>query len=210
MNIAIDFFTTDDALNGDFFAKKKMITDAYLVALADGMGGCSYPKLASDIVVKSVINEFSNNLLIKPTSTLFIDAFDHANQLILKKSYELHRKIGAALTVALFMNNTLYYCSSGDVRLYQKRGTQFRQLTHDDVSAYDNNILVSCLNGHAFRNELTVKQEILLHGDCYFLTTDGLYKQVSNDFLSNISIASLRCSNYMWRDDCSIAEIQIQ
>lgn len=85
----------------------------YLLSIvADGMGGYSNGKLASNIAVNTFINEFNSTLDVHPVQSFFVNAANVCNRAVLDKAKG--KRMGCTLIATLVSEGCLYWTSIGD------------------------------------------------------------------------------------------------
>jgi len=117
-----------------------------LVVLADGMGGYQAGEVASQIAVKTIMEQLYVFFQIQSpfehrthhyhyhlTTILLEQAVIKANQVIYHKAKQRSQCQGMGTTVvaALFDNHFMSIAHVGDSRLYRLRGNELRQMTKD-------------------------------------------------------------------------------
>ena len=114
-------------------------------------------------------------------------------------------KMGAAVTVALVIDDSLYYAWQGNVRLYKVHANEVMLLTTDHVVAdADGTFLTRCVNGKGFRENIPVIYEELKNTDKIFICSDGYYRHVHLTELSrNVTVNFKEGAS----DDYSLIEI---
>lgn len=83
-----------------------------LSVVADGMGGYSNGKLASNIVVDTFVNEFNCTLDIHPVENFFINAANACNRAVLDVAKG--KRMGSTLVSTIVSDGCLYWASIGD------------------------------------------------------------------------------------------------
>lgn len=84
-------------------------------------------------------------------------AFNAADSAINGKCRDLKCKMGAAVTAALVIEDSLYYAWQGNVRLYKVHGNEAMLLTTDHVVVdAEGTFLTRCVNGKGFRENIPV------------------------------------------------------
>lgn len=132
-------------------------------------------------------------------------AFNAADSAIYGKCRDLKCKMGAAVTVALVIDDSLYYAWQGNVRLYKVHGNEVMLLTTDHVVAdAEGTFLTRCVNGKGFRENIPVIYEELKNTDKIFICSDGYYRHVHLTELPGNVTANF---DEGASDDCSLIEI---
>jgi serine/threonine protein phosphatase PrpC len=83
-----------------------------LSVLADGMGGYANGRLASNIVVDTLVQEFNSILDIHPIESFFVNAANTCNRAVLDKAKG--KRMGSTLVSAIVSDGCLYWASIGD------------------------------------------------------------------------------------------------
>lgn len=115
-------------LNQDTILPPTKINDGYLFAIADGLGGYTGGKEASEKVI-SFLYENSNNLINSNFENLFIGLKEAVNELSAQNT-EL-TNAATTLTLCYITNKYLKIAHVGDCRLYVKNENKLKQLTKD-------------------------------------------------------------------------------
>lgn len=196
-----------------FFAKEYKGYGIYV--LADGMGGYQGGEEASKIAVETAYVCFKKAIDTgKMETSIEIkekikDVISRVNKKILNqasKSEEL-KNMGTTMVVAITNNDSLYYSSVGDSRLYLLRKNEIlSQITIDDT--YINKLISDGViteeeaEKHPQRHVLTKavgiakkieteEEEILLEkGDILLLCSDGVTNMVSKEKIEEILLES--------------------
>ncbi len=132
----------------------------YVFAVSDGMGGARSGEFASrmttDRVTRLLPRSFKQAAggLASGAEDIMIELFHaiHADLLMLGRSYEECRDMGATLSLCWFTPGCMHFGHVGDSRIYYlPRGGGFMQLTHDDSH-------VGWLRRHGQLNEREARQ----------------------------------------------------
>lgn len=83
-----------------------------LSVVADGMGGYSNGKLASNIAVNTFMHEFNSALELHPIENFFINTANLANRAVLDKAKG--KRMGSTLVSTIVSEGCLYWASIGD------------------------------------------------------------------------------------------------
>ncbi|ALG69180.1 Stp1/IreP family PP2C-type Ser/Thr phosphatase [Beggiatoa leptomitoformis] len=122
-------------------------TELGIVVLADGMGGYQAGEVASELAVKTIMQDMAvemRNLSLEQQQTLTANgqhrisallekAIIKANQLIYSTAEQQleYRGMGTTVVAAIFQPTFVSVAHVGDSRLYRLRGSEFIQLTTD-------------------------------------------------------------------------------
>lgn len=169
---------------------------AWLLAVADGMGGHAHGEVASAAVIDAI-----KPLDVNVPSGELLNALDHAVRRADGTLREMQaadpslRGMGTTLTALLWSGDQLGLVHIGDSRAYLVRGQEVFQITHDHTlvqSLLDDGkiteeeaashpkraLLLRALDGqHDFEPDLEVLQARA--GDRYMLSSDGLHGVVT-------------------------------
>ena len=186
-------------INEDYILCRNLSEEYTLAILADGMGGLSYGNYASEIISHNIADYITSNLHKYEPQELLRNAFDIADISIRQKSYELKCKMGAAVCVVMIGKESIHYAWQGNVRLYKKDNGNTQLLTNDHtVNCGYTKLLIRCINGKGFREQIPVEKASKNKGDILYLCTDGYYQNSKN--LEDVLLTSTS-------DDASMIEI---
>ena len=184
--------------------------DSLLAVVCDGMGGHNGGAVASKLAVNELMNRLILNNGIKNIPEYLIDIFRKADIKVASIRDNEGNILGAGTTAIAVMikKNELYWCSVGDSRIYLVRGNDMIQATCDhtyklvldsqlmngDISQeeYNNNLamgdaLVSFLGvGNLPMTDINQESFKLCKNDIVILTSDGLYKYLSENEIKGI------------------------
>lgn len=179
-----------DKRNEDYVLCHKLSHNSIVAILADGMGGLSFgaeaAKIVSESIMTTVLDKNQHHL---PADVLRM-AFNAADSAIYRKCKDLKCKMGAAVTVALVIEDSLYYAWQGNVRLYKVHKNKVMLLTTDHVVAdTEGMFLTRCINGKGFRENIPVMYEELKNTDKIYICSDGYYRNANLTELSrNVTV----------------------
>lgn len=149
-------------VNEDYILCHQLSENHIITILADGMGGLSFGAEAARIVSKSILTTILDKFQEHSPEELLRIAFYAADSAIHQRCMELKCKMGAAVTVTLLQNNSLYYAWQGNVRLYKVSTGEVPLLTTDHViNDTEGLLLTRCINGKGFREDIPIKQELI-------------------------------------------------
>lgn len=202
--------------------------DDRLFVLCDGMGGYEYGEVASQ-TVSQAIGSWYHARAIHPLNIPQIeDALSHAYaQLDMKDAGEL-RKMGTTLTILYLGSNGVITAHMGDSRIYHIRpgvGVLYQsrdhslafdlfqagEITYDEMINYpQKNVVTRAMTpGENNRMHLDTTQITdILPDDYFYICSDGMLEQMSNDEL--VSIMSSDMSDEEKRQQFITATIQNQ
>lgn len=166
--------------NEDYILCHKLSNNCIVAVLADGMGGLSFGAEAAKIVSESIMTTVLDNIQYHLPADVLRMAFNAADSAIYGKCRDLKCRMGAAVTAALVIDDSLYYAWQGNVRLYKVRENEAMLLTTDHIVAdTEGTFLTRCVNGKGFRENVPVKYEKLINTDKIFICSDGYYRHVN-------------------------------
>lgn len=190
------------------------VTDRYLLALADGMGGHQSGDVASSEVLHNLQFFFSDIPAgLKPGD--FNEAiFEWLNSInttidMMGHSDEKLRGMGTTLVALAYYDGHFYSMNCGDSRLYRLHEGQLQQMTTDHSlnslvgSSVHSNIIINCIGGGCKSSYIDLVQctSDVLPGDTLLLCSDGL-----SDMLSDDDIAQMLVKGYSAEGICVEAE----
>lgn len=194
--------------NEDYISCHKLFDNSLIAVLADGMGGLSHGAEAAKIVSESILTTIMDKIQECSPEDVLRLAFDVADAAIHKRCRALKCKMGAAVTVALIMNDSLYYAWQGNVRLYKVMDDKLSLLTTDHIVAdTEGTYLTRCVNGKGYRESVPVKQEKLEQVDKIYICSDGCYQNI--DLNGVLNQDSRFVPDGVLEDDASLIEIKI-
>ncbi|HZK35066.1 MAG TPA: Stp1/IreP family PP2C-type Ser/Thr phosphatase [Bacillota bacterium] len=178
------------------------------IMVADGMGGHNAGDLASRLTVEYVSKylhkKYTDKVDKKTLMGIIYKSIEGANKRIyaLSKEEDHLDGMGTTLTLAAFIDNTVYIAHVGDSRCYLIRDKKVKQITRDHSlvqELVDNgSITPDQMIGHPKKNVITralgtedkiridVFEEKLDIGDTILLCTDGLVNYVNlDDFIGS-------------------------
>lgn len=193
-------------INEDYILCHKLSDNSLIAILADGMGGLSYGAEAAKIVSESIMTTILDKVQdCLPENVLRI-AFDAADTALYKKCRELKCKMGAAVTVALIIDDFLYYAWQGNVRLYKVCNGETILLSTDHIVADEEGLfLTRCVNGKGYPDNVPIKQEKLQQTDKIYICSDGCYQNMDLPELAGHTIIH---PEKIMSDDSSLLEIK--
>ncbi len=196
-----------DKTNEDYILCHKLSDSSLIAILADGMGGLSYGAEAAKIVSESIFTIIISKIKEYSPKDVLRMAFDAADFAIHQKCRELKCKMGAAVTVALIIDDSLYYAWQGNVRLYKIDNGEPFLLTTDHIAAEaEGTFLTRCVNGRGYRYAVDIKQEKFEHINKIYICSDGYYQYMDLAELVRLNIIPT-VENIS--DDCSLIEINL-
>ena len=196
-----------DKANEDYALCHRLSDNSLVAVLADGMGGLSYGAEAAKIVSESIMAAIRDNVQECSPEEILRMAFDAADVAIYRKCRELKCRMGAAVTVALVMDASLYYAWQGNVRLYKVSDGELSLLTTDHIVAdAEGTYLTRCVNGKGFRENIPVMHEELEQVDRIIICSDGCYRHT--DLNAMINHGGAFEFDGIYEDDASLIEMK--
>ena len=160
-----------------------------LVCVADGIGGCSDARRASESTVRSLLNDY----YATPESWGSVKALNRVtasiNAWMFRDGQKLDNGLGTTLVAALFRGRSLTLLWAGDSRAYRLRAGQCHCLTRDHVfPSPDFSMLTKAVGmDHTFSPDLL--EEPLKIGDRFLLVTDGVWNVIKDAELVRLAVA---------------------
>ncbi len=201
-------YSGKDKSNEDYILCRKISENCLVAILADGMGGLSYGAEAARIVSETILGTILGKLQEHSPEEVLRMAFEAADSAIYEKCRELKCKMGAAVTVALMKDDSLYYAWQGNVRLYKVADGNLSLLTTDHiVNETEGIFLTRCVNGKGYREDVPVKQEKLEQIDRIYICSDGCYRHLD---LNTIVTQEVEFApDGILEDDASFIEVKV-
>ncbi|MCX7746225.1 MAG: protein phosphatase 2C domain-containing protein [Clostridia bacterium] len=181
----------------DYFST--VVTEKGVMAvLADGMGGYSNGKMASNVAVNTFIREFSKTRNLCPIEDFFINTSQLSNKKILEKGKGI--KTGTTLAVVVILEGQLYWASIGDSAIVLFRNGEIMNLnkkhifesileeqyisgeiSREEMAGNSKKKRLTSFIGHeGFREIEICKESIALRpGDKIILCSDGVYNSIT-------------------------------
>lgn len=223
-------------------------SDDSLVVICDGMGGHAGGQRASRLATSVFLNRFSEQYPCKDPHAWLLDTAVEADYSVaqLKDENEKPLQAGATVVSVFFRKKQLYWFSAGDSRIYLYRDGEMVQATIDHnyqmvlqkkrelgeiseaelkAESWRSETLVSFLGVNGFpilcANETPFE---LCSGDIVLLTTDGMYRLLTDDNIEKIlhNFASIpdaltalearvsSCARNKIRDNMTVSIIKIK
>ncbi|MDZ5473054.1 protein phosphatase 2C domain-containing protein [Bacillus sp. 31A1R] len=214
----------EDSFGFSSFDNEELVKNrGCLAVIADGMGGMSSGREASNTAVQSFLHYYQDLMNGGDFPTVLRESLLYANQKVCQyaKENDLVNQVGTTLIAAAIKDDHLYWISAGDSRIYLFRDHQLIQLTQDHV--YEKILLEEAASGrmsmeevknHPQKEALTsflgleelkkidgnVKPFPLEPGDRILLCTDGLFgflseEEITNTLMGHIEWASQELVN---------------
>ena len=176
-----------------------------IAAVCDGMGGLESGKLASMAVIEKLKELYKEKKADETFPSFFLKIVDILDELVFRMKSKIGEgaSAGTTLTAAAIEGDDLFWLSIGDSRLYILRGDEFVQATRDhnyflrleqmlrEKEIDERQYHVEALRGEALISfigkggielmDINHSPFKLLPNDTILLTTDGLYKALSEE-----------------------------
>ena len=189
--------------------------DAFVMAVADGMGGEAFGRLASMLALRVGMSLGADEIkwstkINQSESVELLEKLDLFFRLLDQEINEQSaanddlQGMGTTLTVAYTVGVEAFIAHVGDSRAYLIRDGSIEQLTRDHTLANEvleanmsfetdtqerkmQHVLTNCLGGSRDVDDVDTRQVTLNHGDYLLLCSDGLTDMVDDDtILDNI------------------------
>ena len=174
---------------------------AGLWLIADGMGGHSHGSYASQLVVNRIAATDISGSLEQALNRIHIALQDVNSHLIEYAEQNDQRACGSTVIGMMLNNQTSVFFWAGDSRLYLVRNQKIIQLSKDhsveqekidqgliekdDPNFTGKNLITRAVGGdHHLALEICYHQP--LPGDQFFLCSDGVYNEISDQEIENI------------------------
>jgi type VI secretion system ImpM family protein len=174
---------------------------AGLWLIADGMGGHSHGSYASQLVVNRIAATDISGNLEQALNKIHIALQDVNSHLIEYAQQNDQRACGSTVIGMMMNNQTCVFFWAGDSRLYLVRNQQITQLSKDHsveqekidqglIEKNDPNFTGKNLITRAVGGDHHLELEISYHqpqpGDQFFLCSDGVYNEISDQEIEKI------------------------
>lgn len=181
-----------------------------ITVVCDGMGGHDGGRLASTRSTESILKIYNENYPCNDHRKLLTDAAYDIDESVamLKNDNGEKMRAGSTISAVLIENKRMTWLSVGDSRIYLFRNDELKQLTRDhnykldlderlkngkiDKEYYDSEIsqggtLVSFMGaGRLAMIDCNEQEFELLSEDKILITSDGLYKTLSEDSIRSL------------------------
>ncbi|MBF0436256.1 MAG: bifunctional protein-serine/threonine kinase/phosphatase [Magnetococcales bacterium] len=158
-----------------------------LVCVADGIGGCSDARHASESTVRALLNDY----YATPLSWSAAHALDQVtlsiNSWMYRAGGRLERGLGTTLVAALFRGRQLTVLWAGDSRIYRFREGRLELLSRDHSFPTQDASMITKAVGIDSTFHPDIREEPLREGDRFLLTTDGVTGVLSDARLSALA-----------------------
>lgn len=183
------------------------LSDAYLLAVADGVGGHRAGEVASKIAVDTLKDVFAEGykrgMSTDKIKTLLMNAYERAHERIKSEAIGKREGMGTTLVSAFVRKGKVIAANTGDSRAYLMRGGKILKRTRDHSLVQqlldEGTIGEEEVKNHPMRNVITKALGIdfgvdfyeweLEKGDVLLLSSDGLHDYVDESKMVEISLA---------------------
>jgi len=218
-NLCIDnfsfFFAAEESSSDKTHRYSATSIDQTTLAVCDGIGGCEYGEIASELTAKevavaherlAVLGDYASNEI----DTLLLKAMiQSANRIVSDTAGRLgEHRIGSTLAAMHIRNSSVHYCNVGDSRIYLCRANRLIRLSTDHTqyqACVDQGITdMTEAEINATRNRLTAfigmdanserirNAQIASHtaelSDIFLLCSDGLTNMLSDERICDILV----------------------
>ena len=179
------------------------VADAYLLAVADGLGGCAAGEVASKIAVDTLTDLFSagysEGMSQEEIKDLLISLYKKVHKTIIKNATGDRSGMGTTLISTVITGDNVIIANTGDSRAYIVNDTiKFRTrdqspvqllvdkglITEDEAKKHPMRHLVDNALGLSF--DVDIYKQTLVSGDVLILSSDGMHDYLSEDLLPDI------------------------
>ncbi|MEO5334977.1 MAG: bifunctional protein-serine/threonine kinase/phosphatase [Magnetococcus sp. YQC-5] len=158
-----------------------------LVCVADGIGGCSDARHASESTVRALLNDYYATPLSWSAAHALHQVTISINSWMFRAGGKLDRGLGTTLVAALFRGRRLTVLWAGDSRIYRFRDGKLDLLSRDHLFPTPDASMITKAIGIDAAFHPDIREEPLREGDRFLLTTDGVTGVLSNSRLSELA-----------------------
>ena len=183
----------NEDFHGAILAEGSICRWGSLVCVADGIGGCSDARRASESTVRTLLNDYYatpeswNPAMALHRVTVSVNAW------MFRDGQRMERGLGTTLAAALFRGRSLTLLWAGDSRIYRFRDRRLERLTRDHLFSTPDTSLLTRAVGMDGAFEPEIREEPLLEGDRFVLVTDGIWNVLSDPGLSSLAEETRDC-----------------
>lgn len=189
-----------------------VMQDGALVVVCDGMGGHSGGRLASRITVQTFKEKFEHMGVGQTVDKIFLDALEDADMQVysLKNSDGSRMNAGTTVVSVYLLGGELKWLAAGDSRIYILRQEEMciANESHTYKWRLDKQMSLGQISEEEYRRQLPYGEQLvnyvgrgcvdlemtdinvnpfmLMKGDRILLTTDGLFKILSDEEIKNM------------------------
>ncbi len=179
--------------------------ESAVYAVADGIGGGEKGEVASKMATEGLKSNFAPEKTLREIfRVLQVSVLNNAMQMFGSAV------MGTTLTAVRLEKNQVSLCHVGDSRCYFYNGTLLQQMTVDHEhydDRYHGNVLDSYLGLDPTVLELKIQEETfsVVPGNRILLCSDGLYKQMSDEQITNVIQNNFADSKKIVETLCNVA-----
>jgi serine/threonine protein phosphatase PrpC/predicted Ser/Thr protein kinase len=162
------------------------------IAIADGISSSDIGHIASESAVTGFLEDYyctSDAWSVKKSALRVLDATNswlHSQTQRGQGRYDKDKGCVCTLSTVVIKSTTAHIFHVGDTRVYRLNGDTLEQLTNDHrvIISQEENYLSRALG---INSQLDVDYQSIqvTEGDVFFLSTDGIYEDVDEDFIVN-------------------------
>lgn len=193
MNTSVSYYSSIGKRDRNEDSVKIVDTENGLLAMiADGLGGMSCGKLASELVLKELVSNIDFSIFSESQMT---QAAYRANAAVRAQYNDNINEMCSTLAALWIFNKKAMICYVGDSRIYQIRNNKIKYQSVDhsvsQLAVILGEITADQIRGHKDRNKLlrsigadeTIKPQIdvlrVKSGDAFLLCSDGFWEQIT-------------------------------
>lgn len=197
-----------DGTQQDYIYHEFLSSNALLIIVADGMGAYTTGEIAAQLSVTTIAQTIKSHWQSgSAIEELFQLAFIQADYVIKQEVALCKKRLGAAVTAALIVDNMLHVAWLGDVRCYIHSMDGIYHM-NEDHKLPNSNSLFRALNGRGFEKRVPVLSIPIDECKQILLCTDGYYNQVNHDVLFEAITTNDFASD--GHDDCSYVAVRLK
>lgn len=196
MILIADRFIRDDSLREQIAISDE---SRFVLALADGMGGCNAGEVASAETLANLeffVRDLPEGLTPVEFENLIREWLKSINQIIASKGYVNPKlsNMGTTLVAVVYYGSRFFWMNCGDSRLYRMRDGKLSQLTTDHSldkltgQGCHSNIITNCIGAGCTTSYIDICDftNDVKENDIYMLCSDGLNDMISEDEIAAI------------------------
>lgn len=182
-----------------FMTQELNSSHKYVIAIADGIGGCEGGEIASKMIIQSLYY-FVESISSDISEANLLDELSEWVQKVhtqVQKAAVEHptvKEMGTTLTGVLLLNGWIVIFNIGDSRIYRFRNGILKQLTTDHSihnfnrnTQEPSNLIYNAIgSGNSVFVDIDNRKGSLLPGDWWLLCSDGLSDCISEEIISDI------------------------
>ncbi|WP_299870935.1 PP2C family serine/threonine-protein phosphatase [uncultured Cocleimonas sp.] len=179
--------------HGSYYPNDPLLTSKGItLAIADGINNSYISQVASETSVASFLDDYyctAKTWAVKRSAELVLNATNswlHAQSQKTQGNSDNDKDYVCTFSTLILKSTTAHILHIGDTRIYRLRGDKLEQLTTDHCLRVSDEI--SYLNrGLGIYSILDIDYQStpIKVGDIFFMTTDGVYEHVSDEFIAD-------------------------